>query len=52
MFGKRSANEARAPAPAPVEIASGTTPKMNDSEVMMIGRNRRRAASMAAPEVE
>ncbi len=33
---------------APVAIASGTTPRMNASEVMMIGRKRRRAASSVA----
>ena len=38
--------EWRAPAPAPVEIASGSTPRMNASEVIRIGRKRSRAASM------
>ncbi len=44
--------ETRAPAPAPVEKASGTTPRMNAIDVMMIGRNRSRAASIAAAELE
>jgi len=39
--------ERRAPAPAPLENASGTTPRMKASEVMMIGRKRSRAASSA-----
>ena len=34
--------------PAPVQIASGSTPRMKASDVMMIGRKRSRAASMAA----
>ena len=34
--------------PAPVEIASGSTPSMKASEVMMIGRKRSRIASSAA----
>ena len=42
----------RAPAPAPVEIASGSTPRMKASEVIRIGRNRSRAASSAAAEVD
>src|SRR3546814_93589 len=33
---------------APVAIASGSTPKLKASEVMMIGRKRSRAASMVA----
>jgi hypothetical protein len=40
--------ECRLAEPAPVEIASGTTPRMKASDVMIIGRNRNRAASMAA----
>ena len=44
--------ELRAPAPAPVERTSGSTPRMNASEVMRIGRNRRRAASSAAAEYD
>ena len=35
-------------APAPVERASGRTPKMKLKLVMMIGRKRMRAASSAA----
>ena len=42
--------ECRAPAPAPVEIASGSTPRMNASEVIRIGRKRSRAASIAAAD--
>ncbi len=42
--------EWRAPAPAPVEKASGETPRMKASEVMRIGRSRRRAASSAAAD--
>ena len=34
--------------PAPVLMASGSTPRMKASEVMTIGRKRSRAASMAA----
>ena len=37
-----------APAPAPVAMASGRTPKKKASEVMMIGRNRNLAASSVA----
>ena len=44
--------ECRAPAPAPVEIASGSTPRMNASEVIRIGRKRSRAASIAAADVD
>ncbi len=44
--------EIRAPAPAPLENARGTTPRMNASDVITIGRNRSRAASMAAAAVE
>ena len=40
--------EWRAPAPAPVEIANGSTPKMNASDVIRIGRKRSLAASIAA----
>ena len=42
--------EWRAPAPAPVEIARGSTPRMNASDVIRIGRKRRRAASIAAAD--
>ena len=35
-------------APAPLARARGITPRMNAMEVMMIGRKRRRAASMEA----
>ena len=38
----------RISAPAPVAKASGTTPITNAAEVIRIGRNRRRAASIAA----
>ncbi|CFO00475.1 Uncharacterised protein [Bordetella pertussis] len=34
-------------APAPVAMASGTTPRMNASDVIRMGRKRRRAASTA-----
>ena len=44
--------EWRAPAPAPLENASGSTPRMNASEVIRIGRNRSRAASSAAAGVD
>ena len=37
-----------AAAPAPLENASGTTPKIKASEVIKIGRKRKRAASNAA----
>ena len=40
--------ERRAAAPAPVANTSGTTPSTNASEVITIGRKRRRAASTAA----
>ena len=33
-------------APAPVANTSGNTPKMKDMDVIMIGRKRRRTASM------
>ena len=39
------AERARISAPAPTARASGTTPRMKASEVMMIGRRRRRQAS-------
>ena len=35
-------------APAPVLIASGSTPKINASDVMMMGRKRSFAPSIAA----
>ena len=37
----------RLPAPAPVLTARGRVPRMKAMEVMMMGRKRRRAASMA-----
>ena len=40
--------ERRAAAPAPVDTISGITPSTKASEVMMIGRKRRRAACSAA----
>jgi len=51
-FGAPAATERRAPAPAPLENASGATPRMKAREVIRIGRKRRRAASSAAAEVE
>ena len=39
---------ARAPAPAPLENANGTTPRINANEVIKMGRNRKRAASREA----
>ncbi|MNC94360.1 hypothetical protein D3C83_111930 [compost metagenome] len=36
----------------PLENASGITPRMNASEVIRIGRKRRRAASTAAAAVD
>ena len=41
-------SDCRLPAPAPVANTSGSTPRMNAKLVMMIGRNRIRAASSAA----
>jgi len=38
----------RISAPAPSAMTSGSTPRMNAKEVMMIGRNRTLAASTAA----
>ena len=40
--------ERRAAAPAPVEITSGNTPRMNAMDVITIGRSRSRAPSSAA----
>src|ERR1700752_2980065 len=40
--------ETRPAAPAPVATISGTTPRINASEVIRIGRSRIRAASIAA----
>src|SRR5205807_5422522 len=40
--------ERRAAAPAPVASTSGTTPSTNASEVITMGRKRKRAASSAA----
>ena len=42
------ADRVRAAAPAPVAIASGTTPRMNASDVITIGRKRSRPRSIAA----
>src|SRR6185436_14952518 len=42
--------ERRAAAPAPVEYANGSTPRMKASDVMMIGRKRSRAASSAVAD--
>ena len=44
--------EWRALAPAPMAIASGTQPKMNASEVMMIGRSRSSPASIVASMID
>ena len=44
--------ELRAPAPAPVAYASGSTPRMNANDVMRIGRSRMRAASTAASTID
>jgi hypothetical protein len=44
--------ECRAPAPAPLEITSGRTPRMKASEVMRMGRKRSRAASTDAADTE
>ena len=38
----------RAAAPAPVAMTNGTTPSTKASEVITMGRKRRRAASLAA----
>ena len=38
----------RATAPAPLAVHNGTQPRMKASEVIRIGRRRRRAPSMAA----
>ena len=40
--------EMRDAAPAPLDRISGTTPRMKANEVMMIGRRRSLAASIAA----
>jgi hypothetical protein len=45
-------NERRAPAPAPLAITRGTTPRMKANEVMRIGRSRIRAASTAASTID
>ena len=44
--------ECRLAAPAPDATTSGTTPRMNANEVMRIGRNRSRPASIAASRME
>ena len=41
----------RISAPAPTAHTSGMTPKMNESEVMTMGRKRTRAAWRAASEM-
>ena len=41
-----------AAAPAPLAVASGTTPRMKVSAVIRIGLRRRRAASTAASVIE
>ena len=40
--------ECRLPAPAPLAITSGDTPRMKANDVMRMGRKRSRAASTAA----
>src|SRR3954465_13322984 len=40
----------RISAPAPRAMTSGTTPRMNASEVIRIGRSRSRDASRVAPQ--
>src|SRR5215210_2774295 len=45
-------SECRLPAPAPLAITSGETPRMKANDVMRMGRNRSRAASMAASRNE
>ena len=42
------AMDCHAAAPAPVENAGGSTPRMNAKEVVNIGRKRKRVASRAA----
>jgi hypothetical protein len=44
--------ECRAPAPAPWRAPAAAHPRMNASDVIRIGRNRRRAASSAAAEAD
>ncbi len=44
--------EFRAPEPAPVATASGSTPRMNANDVIRIGRNRMRADSIAASTID
>ncbi len=44
--------ELRAPAPAPVAKASGSTPRMNASDVIRMGRIRMRPASTAASTID
>ena len=41
----------RALAPAPVASTSGSTPRMKANEVIRMGRNRARAASIAASTI-
>src|SRR5262249_22961862 len=43
--------EIRLTAPAPVAVTSGTTPRPNANDVIKIGRNRRRDASIAASRI-
>ena len=42
----------RAPAPAPVAIASGNVPRMNANDVIRMGRSRRLAPSFAACTID
>ena len=44
--------DCRAADPAPVASASGSTPRMNASDVIRIGRSRMRAASTAASTID
>jgi hypothetical protein len=41
----------RTSAPAPLESTSGTTPAIKATEVITIGRSRRRQASIAASTI-
>src|SRR5262245_53245773 len=43
--------DTRALAPAPLASTSGTTPRMKANDVITIGRNRARAASVAASRI-
>jgi hypothetical protein len=44
--------ELRAAAPAPVAMASGSTPRMNANDVIRMGRSRMRDASTAASTID